>query len=270
MLEVLPLVMAKIAKEGSVNVFFCHQNIFDMAKEQELSKRDAFRDRIRKRYPDLDMDNEDAYYEQMGKSADELDGYRRKSETLRNNLQKSPMLRDMVLAGQEQEDFDPLAYLAGQNGLDLQALASDPDYVKKIAEAGADFRKKQAHGKEIEEAQKANLPGSIDAIMGKAGELGLSDEQTQEVINRLFTAMDDLVMGKIDPALFELMAKGMNYQKDVDAAKSEGVRQGLETKVNDRLRKIPEQTSTPIGSQAGVREPKTAPKAKARNPFLDD
>lgn len=240
-----------------------------MAVEKELSKRDAFRSRMRASYPDLDIDNEDAYYDQVGRDYDELENSRKSAANLKENLKKSPLLRDMVLAGQGKENFDPIEHLAETRGLDLEALVNDKEYVKKIAAAGADTRKKQAQGEEIKKAQQENLPGSIEACITKGEEMGLSDDQIQDAIGKMFGMANDLVYGKIDISLFEMVAKGANYDTAVEQAKQEGIQQGVETKVTDRLKKMPAQAESVQGAQAPVKEPAQMPQKK-RNPFVED
>lgn len=241
-----------------------------MAEEIKKSKRDAFRERFAGRYPDVDMNNEDAYYDQAGKVMDENDNYNKKANILKSNIGKSPLFQDLVLASQETEDFDPIVWLTENRGLDLKALTEDPEYVKKLAASGQEHVKKVAKGNEIQEQRKTNLPNSIKACLDAAQKAGISDDEAQATIGKMFDIMDNLIVGNIDPQVFVQLAKGGNFDTAVQDAKAEGMQQGLETKVNDKLRKMPTVPTTQMGSQAPVKEPKVMPKNGKRNPFVDE
>lgn len=260
--------MAKSAFGGLLMGLFCLKQALYMADNK--TKKDAFRERFAGRYPDVDMENEDAYYDQAGKMFDEYEGYEKKAGILKDNISKSPMMQDLILASQETENFDPLVWLAQNRGIDLKALAEDEEYVKKIAEAGQEHVKAVAKGGEIKKQREANLPASIQACIEAGQKAGISDEEAQATIGKMFDIMDDLIVGKIDPQVFLQLAKGGNYDAAVQDAKAEGIQQGLETKVQDKLRKMPAAPTTQMGSQAPVREPKAMPKPKKRNPFLDE
>jgi hypothetical protein len=240
-----------------------------MATEQK-TKKDAFLERFAGRYPDVDMNNEDAYYDQAGRMMDEYEGFEKRAGILKENISKSPLLQDLVLASQEAENFDPIVWLAENRGLDLKALTEDGEYVKKLAEAGQKHIDAVSKGDEIKKQRETNLPGSIKACMDAAKGAGISDEEAQNTIGMMFDIMDDLIIGKINPQVFLQLAKGGNYDTAVEDAKAEGMQQGLETNVKDKLRKMPAVPTTQMGSQAPVKEPKAMPKPKKRNPFVDD
>ena len=149
------------------------------AEPAKESKRDLFRERMSKRYPDLNLDDEDAYYDQMGKAFDEYEGYEKNSKQLTDRMQASPAFRDMVIAAGKQDDFDPIIYLTEQRGLDLKALQDDPEYADKLAQAHSKYLEREAENKKIDDAMAENMPKSIEAIRKKSEELGLSEEQTQ-------------------------------------------------------------------------------------------
>lgn len=240
-----------------------------MATEQK-TKKDAFRERFAGRYPDVDMNNEDAYYDQAGRMMDEYEGFEKRAGILKENISKSPLMQDLILASQEAENFDPLVWLAENRGLDLKALTEDEEYVKKLAEAGQKHIDAVSKGGEIKKQREVNLPESIKACMEAAKGAGISDEEAQNTIGMMFDIMDDLIIGKINPQVFLQLAKGGNYDTAVEDAKAEGMQQGLETNVKDKLRKMPAVPTTQMGSQAPVKEPKAMPKPKKRNPFVDD
>ena len=237
-----------------------------MAEEIKETKREAFRKRIADRKPDLNLDDEDAYYGYMGDMMDEYDSYRSSAETMRKNLDKSPALTDMLTAARGNKDFDPVIWMVEYEGLDLDALRDDPDYLAKLTEARNKWLAKRAKKDETDKQIEANIPQSVAALQAKRDELGLSDEQASSILAEIFQMGGDLEVGIVPIRIFELMAKGMTRDADVEAAREEGVAEGLNTKVTDKLRTMPKTTEQVSGRQMPVREAK--PKVGEKHMFL--
>lgn len=235
------------------------------SSEPAPSKRDAFRSRVGSRYKDLDLNDEDAYYDQMSRMMDEYEGYEKSSERMRNAVGKSPAMVELLRAAQEQEDFDPVLWMAENRGLDLEALQNDPEYAKKLATAHSKYMERAAESKKIAEDMEANMPGSVEAVKAKGAELGMSEDDIKSTIGRMYQIMEDLVHGKIDPELFQMLAKGASHDADVAQAHDEGQAQGLSTKIDAQMRRDAGRTPKPSGRQAPVSEPK--PKKEFHNPF---
>lgn len=236
--------------------------------ESAPSKRDAFRSRVGSRYKDLNLDDEDAYYDQMGRMMDEYEGYEKSSARMRESIAKSPAMAEMVRAAGQQDDFDPITWLVENRGLDLDALRDDPEYAQKLADAHAKYMERDAASKQIAEDMTANMPASVDAIRAKAQELGLSEEQTEATVGQMYQIMDDLIHGKMDTNLFAMLAKGASHDADVAQARDEGQAAGLSTKIDERLRRDAGRTPKPVGRQSAAGEPK--PKVENRNPFAHE
>jgi hypothetical protein len=239
-----------------------------MAEEIKETKREAFRKRIADRKPDLNLDDEDAYYGYMGDMMDEYDSYRESSEIMRRNLETSPALTDMLTAARGKKDFDPVIWMVEYEGLDIDALRDDPDYLTKLTEARNKWLAQRAKKEETDKQIEVNIPKSIAELQAKRDELGLSDEQASSILAEIFQMGGDLEVGIVPIRIFELMAKGMTRDADVEAAREEGVAEGLNTKVTDKLRTMPKTTEQVGGRQMPVREAK--PKSGVYNPFKDE
>ena len=250
-------------KEGLKN-----EEVQDGAQEPQPtqpSKRDAFRGRFAQRHPDLDMDDEDAYYDAANNMLDEYEGYERYSNNLRDNIQGSPILRDMIIAAKDKEDFNPIVWAIEEGRLDLDALREDPDYAKVIAEASKTALERKTKSEEIEKQAAENWPVTMDETKAKAAELGLSDDDALEIIKEMYQMMDDLIIGKVNMDVFEHLAKGRKHEEDVEQARTEGRAEGLSTKVDEKLRKMPKKQEHISGQQTPMKE--TRPKV-SNNPFL--
>lgn len=238
-----------------------------MAEEIKETRREAFRKRMAEREPRLNLDDEDAYYGYMDDMVTENDEYRKSSEAMRQSMANSPALTEMLMAARGQEDFDPLLWMIEYRGLDIDALRDDEEYAKKIIEKRNAWLAKKAKDEETFEAAKANMPRSIEAIKAKQAEMGLSDEQANEIVGDIYQMGSDLTMGIIPVNIFEMLAKGKTYDKDVEEAREVGVAQGLETKVTDKLRKMPKTTEQVRGRQMPMRETKPQ---RQYNPFVGE
>lgn len=234
--------------------------------ENKKSKKDTFRERFQGRYPDVNVDNEDDYYGAANQMLDDYELFENNSRNMRDRMMKSPVFAEMIVAAGKQDDFDPVVWMVENKGLDLQALQDDPDYSKKLADAHNTYIEKRAKQDEIEKQMAENMPASIEAVRSKAAEMGLTDEQAEKVIGQMYQVMDDLIVGKIDPAMFELMAKGMNFDTAVQDAKAEGIAEGLGTKIDDKLVDLNNKRPRAGGSQRPAVERRPAP--EVNNPFL--
>lgn len=239
-----------------------------MAEEIKETKREAFRRRMAEREPNLNLDDEDAYYGYMDDMVTEYDEYRTSSDAMRKNMDHSPALAEMFVAAREEESFDPVLWMVRNKGLDLDALRDDPDYAEKVTEAHNEWLAKRAKSDEINEQAAANMPKSIEAIKAKAAEMGLTDEQADEIVGEIYQMGNDLTLGIIPVNIFEMLAKGKTHDADVEEAREVGIAQGLETKVTDKLRTMPKTNEQVRGRQMPVREAK--PKKKPDNFFIYD
>lgn len=237
-----------------------------MAKDTKKTSRETFRERYAKRYPDINMDDEEAYYGQANRLMDEYEGYENNSRRMREQLSRSPVFAEMMVAARDRDDFDPVVWMVQNKGLDLQALQDDPDYAKKLADAHNNYLEKRAKQDDIEKQMAENMPASVGAIRAKASEMGLTDQQAQEVVGRMYQVMDDLIVGKLDPSIFELMVNGMNYNNAVATARAEGKAEGLSRKVDDKLRDLSKQGGMPRGRQRSRQEPPA--RQEVDNPFM--
>ena len=239
-----------------------------MAKEINETKREAFRRRMAEREPNLNLDDEDAYYGYMDNMVTEYDDYRTSSDAMRKNMDHSPALAEMFMAAREEESFDPVLWMVRNKGLDLDALRDDPEYAEKVTEAHNEWLAKRAKADEINEQAAANMPKSIEAIQAKAAELGLTDEQADEIVGEIYQMGNDLTLGIIPVNIFEKLAKGKTRDADVEMARMEGIAEGLNTKVTDKLRTMPKTNEQVRGRQMPVKE--TKPKKEVENFFIYD
>ena len=209
----------------------------ETTESAEPTARDRFRSRIAEDYPDLDIDDEDAYYNAANDRYDELQSFRTNTQNFRDALdldaEERGTFNEMILAASKQKDFDPVIWLVENGGLDIDALRDDPDYARKLGEARKKYLDQISDGTKIEKEFEANAPASIEAINQYCQENGIDDDTKTNAIGRMYDLIDNLMVGKMPVELFQLVVNGVSHDEDVDYAREAGKAEGRQTKVSD-------------------------------------
>lgn len=220
-----------------------------MAQEvKRQSAKDKYMERVRSKNPDLNFEDEDAFYENANQRMDDYDALNESVGNIREVMDANPYFGQMMAEAKKNKDLDPVIYLI-ENGLDIDALLNDEEYKSKLAEARADWLEKHKKAEELEQQISDNLPSSIDACKAKGKEMGLSDEDTDAVIERYFGLLDDIEQGILSPDVFEMLAKGKNYDADVATATKQGEANGRAQKIKEIYKKMPRSAARSFGVQ---------------------
>ena len=105
------------------------------AEEQPVSARDRYRSRYSEAHPDLNLDDDEAFYGQANANLDELENFRESNRQLGEAMDKAPILAGLVLAAKEGQN--PFAYLIENLGpdMDIRDLAENPEFAAQMGEA---------------------------------------------------------------------------------------------------------------------------------------
>ena len=214
------------------------------------------------------MESEDAYYDQANRLMDDYENYESATKNLIESLDGNEEFMEMLTQACSQEDFDPVVWMVENRGLDLEEAMKNPDYATVIAKAHSKYLEEEAAKQDLDNEMKANLPESIRKIDEKAKQIGISDEEKNELIGMMLQMGEDMVKGILSDELFETLVKGRNYDMSVEEAKAEGRREGLNTKIDEHLKTI---RSTPLNIQPTQKSPTPQPRPipKNKNPFID-
>ena len=207
------------------------------------SARERYRSRYGAAHPDLNLDDEEAFYGQANQNLDELEGYRESNRQLGEAFDKTPLLAGLVLAAKEGEN--PFTYLAEQIGpdADIRELASNPEFDKKMGEALAKFQESQAAAAKYTEEAGQNFQKSMDALTELIQERGLSDDDRIALIKKLFGETDEdgnmvepgiignAAMGIVPKEVWEAVLKAQNYDSDIASA----TEKARATALNERI-----------------------------------
>lgn len=229
-----------------------------MAETETKSKRDLYRERVNTRRQEkgqeaINWDDEDAVAD-YGNSM--MDEYEQAEQTLGNfssSIDKSPDFAEMIMAAKETDNFNPFVWLVQKYGADgVREYLDDPEMAETFAKASQKHQEAMAKSKAIQDEFAENLPKSQEAIMAEAENMGMDEAAVNEVMIKVWDCAENALHGNVSVETFKLFANGAKYDNDVQQAREEGKVEGLNTKVDNKLRDISERREMPMGGQQGA------------------
>jgi len=242
--------------------------------ESVPSAKDNFRNRFSQKYSDVNMDDEEAYYGKANEMMDQYEGYETNLNNVRQAVGSSEDFQEMLAELSEWNTEHPdqpysimhfIAKKVRQGELDLDELKNNPDYADQIAEAQAKKTKDADEKKALEEEGTKNFEESIAMMQRVRDERGLTNDQVNSAMERLYGIYDDLGVNKISEESFNAILDAMNYDTAVADARQEGETAGVNKRVTDRLRKMPKTAERTGGVQSPLAENK--PETNQQNMF---
>jgi hypothetical protein len=205
------------------------------APPPELSNKEKYMQRYRDAYPDDDENDEDAHYQRALGNLDELDGYRKNNEALIGAMSKNKALAAMLSAAKDGED--PWLWMVKNLGADISEMTSDPEYAKKLSEAAQAYIKSKDEGKKLSEDVANNMKQSLQALKEAQEEMGISDEEAQQLASDVLDFANNVYNGIISVDDFKRFRDGGRYADDVKTAREEGNIAGRNARISEDLRK---------------------------------
>ena len=232
-----------------------------------MNQKETFLKRFSERYGDLDLENEENYYERANALMDDYERYESATKNLIESIDGNEAFMQMLTEACTQDDFDPVVWMVEQRGLDLQEAMENPDYAEVIAQAHSKYLEEEAKSRAIDEEMRRNLPASLEAIDQKAAELGIDEATKNACVASLWELGEQMVKGVLPTDMFELVVKGRDHDRQLQEAFERGREEGLNIRIDEHLRQVrytPEDvgaTQTPL--------PTTPRRPKTKNPFRD-
>ena len=238
------------------------------AQQPPQSARERYRSRYSAAHPDLNLDDEEAFYGQANQNLDELEGFRETNRQLGETFDRNPLLAGLLMAAKEGEN--PFTYLAEQIGpdMDIRELANNPEFGTKMGEALAKYQENLAAGAKAEKEMGENFTNSMNALKELQQERGLSDEDTQALCRKLFGEVDpetheivepgiigNAAMGIIPKEVWEAVLKAENYDADIASATDKARATALNEKIQNGKKSFDAGVPT-LNGNAGARAPK--------------
>lgn len=240
------------------------------AQEQNQPAQQTARDRYRGRYsaahPDLNLDDDEAFYTQANQNLDELESLRQANKELGEAMDRTPELAGIVLAARR--GINPFAWLAENIGpnMDIRQLADNPEFANQMGEALKIFvaNQEKAAAKKKEIGQ--NMVNSFQTLKDYQAEKGLSDEECVKMAKDFFGELDDdgnpvgkesfmylASNGIVTKGMWEALFNARHYEGDIAAASDKARASALNDKVQNPLSKsgtgLPQSMSTGGGGR---------------------
>lgn len=246
----------------------------EVDNQQVKSRRQSVTERLQSRYPDKDFSDEESFFGQISDDYDQYDkdiaGYQEREKSFSDMFTNDP--RSARFMNDWRNGQDPVIGLVRLFGKDIKDAIDDPERQEQIAEANKEFVERVAKEKELEEQYQSNLEESLKTLEKLQAESGLSDEQMDEAMAFLVNIMKDAVVGKFTPESIQMAIKAINHDSDVAAANEEGIVQGKNTKIEEKLRKKKsgDGTAQLDGHNTAARQAPPQPNLGALNNFGDN
>lgn len=203
------------------------------------SKREEQLERLRKRYPDKQFEDDEAIFGQISDDYDQFEqaetASRKREQAFSDLFTRNPKSARLMMEWKDGKD--PVASLIRIYGKDdILAAIEDPGRLEAIEEANKEFAKRVAESKDYDDQYERNLPVSLDQIERWAAERGISDGEIDNVITILSKICGDFILGKIEPTTLEMLMKAESHDRDVAEAQAEGEVAGRNAKIVEKIR----------------------------------
>jgi len=212
----------------------------DVKNQQVTSKREAFNERLRSRYPDKSFEDEEALFGQISDDYDEYDkniaGYQEREKAFVDMFNKDP--RSAAFLQDWRDGGDPVIGLVRRFGRDeIREAIDDPEKLDEMEAANKEYLERVAKSKELDEKYEANLRESDKMLDALQADKGYTDEQMDAAVALLNKMSDEVVLGMYTAEAIDMALKAINHDADVANANQEGLVQGKNTKIEEKLRK---------------------------------
>lgn len=218
----------------------------------------AARKRLGEKYPDLDLDDEEGLYgawNDEAAAADEdaaaLADYRAADERIGNAMADDPRMAGLLNELLNGGGGDLLVSLIDKYGDDFVALLNDPDneeFRKRLADKHAADVAAQAEREKLEREAENNIDESLNNLDAVCEELGISDDDKDEIYKSFIALCDDLVVDKVSADVWRMLANGYTHDADVEQAGNEGEVRGRNARIQEKLA---DERSTPLSMGGG-------------------
>lgn len=207
--------------------------------KQVKSRRDLVLERLRNRYPDKDFSDDDAIYGQISDDFDvydkDLERYKAEEKAIVDMYASDP--RSAYFMSEWHDGVHPVVALVRRYGKEFKDVMEDPEWQEQIEAADKEFAERTAKEKELDALYEQNHSESKSVRDAYQEEHGLSDEQIDAALALLVSIVNDMVVGKLTSDALDMAMKAINHDADVETANQEGIVQGKNTRIEEKLRK---------------------------------
>ena len=241
------------------------------------SGRDSFRERFGKRFPDVNVEDEEAYYNTLNGEFDRIEKSDLAQKELGEVLGKDPRSAGFLMV--LKNGGNPMEYLIEQYGEDFRDALADEEKAKEFAEAFAKNVDKRAESEKLRAQAEANMQTMLEALDAAQADGSFADEEAAKAFEYLYAdggLLDRILVNDIKKEDWLMLMKAAKYDEmvkenetKVAEAREEGEIVGRNANIDIQKRKKNQVQNMPsnIPSTGSV---KSAPKKDKFLSMLDE
>lgn len=195
--------------------------------------RDLLVERILHRYPARRVDSDDDLFDAL----EEYDSYRNERyERLADDQSK---LCKLFMSNPKMGVFisdviggeDALIACVRYFGKDMLDCAEDEGRMEEVRKANDEYLSRMARFGELENQMRENLKNSTRCMERFKSEKGMSDEEFESFLDRVYHLCNHVFMGELNDEVLGLLFKGLYYDRDLSCAEREAEVRGRNERI---------------------------------------
>lgn len=241
------------------------------------SGRDTFRERFGQRFPDVNAEDEEAYYGALNGEFDRMEASDKAQRELGEVLARDPRSSGFLMV--LKNGGNPMEYLIEQYGDDFREALNDEVKAKEFAAAFAKNVENRAKAEELKAQANANMEAMVEALDAAQADGSFADEDAMKAFEYLYAdggLLDRILVNDIKKEDWMMLMKAAKYDDMVKEnevavanAREEGEVAGRNANIDIQKKKQTKAKSIPgnVPSNGSV---KTAPKKDKYLSFLEE
>lgn len=176
------------------------------------SGKDSFGERFGKKFPDVDAQDEEAYYGALNGEFDRVERMDAAQRELGELLGRDPRSAGFLMALKNGDN--PMEYLIEQYGDDFREALNDEDKAKEFAAAFAKNAEKRAESERLREESSKNLQAMVDALDEAQKDGSFTDDDAVKAFEYLYAdggLMDRILVNDIKKEDWMMLLKATKY-----------------------------------------------------------
>lgn len=195
--------------------------------------RDLLVERILHRYPARRVDSDDDLFDAL----EEYDSYRNERyERLADDQSK---LCKLFMSNPKMGAFisdviggeDALIACVRYFGKDMLDCAEDEGRMEEVRKANDEYLSRMARFDELENQMRENLKNSTRCMERFKSEKGMSDEEFESFLDRVYHLCNHVFMGELNDEVLGLLFKGLYYDRDLSCAERDAEVRGRNERI---------------------------------------
>lgn len=216
--------------------------------------KDTFGERFGKRFPDIDAQDEEAYYGALNGEFDRVERMDAEQRELGELLGRDPRSAGFLMV--LKKGGNPMEYLIEQYGDDFRDALNDEEKAKELAAAFAKNAEKRAESEKLRAESEKNMQAMVDALDAAQADGSFTDDDAVKAFEYLYAdggLMDRILVNDIKKEDWMMLMKAAKYddmvkenEAKVAEARNEGEVAGRNANIDLQKRKQTKAKEMPV------------------------